>query len=116
MRTTTDLFSSQGDDLREQARLHERAAREAGADDGLGGLARDVGARAVDLGRVLARESAAAVRAPAAVGVDDDLAPGQARVSMWPADDKAACDTMRDPHSPLRDVPSSQVHFRGTDW
>ena len=43
--------------------LHERAAGEAGADDGLGGLARDVGAAAVHLGRVLAAERAAAVRA-----------------------------------------------------
>ena len=45
--------------------LHERAAGEPGRDDRLGGLARDVGAGAVDLGRVLAGEGAAAVGSPA---------------------------------------------------
>jgi len=45
--------------------LHDRAAGQARGDDGLGRLARDVGAGAVDLGRVLAREGAAAVGSPA---------------------------------------------------
>ena len=45
--------------------LHERAAGEARGDDRLGGLAGDVGSRAVDLGGVLAGEGAAAVGSPA---------------------------------------------------
>ena len=40
--------------------------------------------------RVLARERAAAVAGEAAVGVDDDLAAGQARVADGAADDEAA--------------------------
>src|SRR5262249_20693763 len=44
---------------------------------------------AVHLRWVLAREGAAAMPAPAAVGIDDDLAAGQARVPHRPADDEA---------------------------
>ena len=69
----------------------DRAARgEPGGDDILGEIARDIGGRAVDLGRVLARESAAAVRGRAAIGVDDDLAPGEAGVAVGAADLEAA--------------------------
>ena len=53
------------------------ALGQAGGDDVLGDVAGHVGGRAVDLGGVLAAEGAAAVAAPAAVGVDDDLAAGQ---------------------------------------
>ncbi|BAS71861.1 Os01g0323775, partial [Oryza sativa Japonica Group] len=70
--------------------LHDAAAGEAAGDDALGGLPGDVGAAPVDLGRVLAGEGAAAVRAPSAVGVDDDLAAGEAGVAVGPADDEAA--------------------------
>jgi hypothetical protein len=65
-------------------------ARQAGGHDVLGHVAGGVGGRAVDLGRVLARERATAVRAGAAVGVDDDLAAGQAAVALRAADDEAA--------------------------
>ena len=64
--------------------------RQPGGDDVLGDVARRVGGRAVDLRRVLAGERAAAVRAGAAVGVDDDLAAGQAAVALRAADDEAA--------------------------
>ena len=50
---------------------------------------RGVRSGAVDLRAVLARERAAAVTAHAAVGVDDDLAPGEAAVAHRPADDEA---------------------------
>jgi hypothetical protein len=63
---------------------------QAGGDDVLGHVARGVGGAAVDLARVLAAEGAAAVRAGAAVGVDDDLAAGQAAVALRAADDEAA--------------------------
>ena len=70
--------------------LDERAAAEARGDEGLGDPARGVRGRAVDLGPVLAGEGAAAVGAPAAVRVDDDLASGDAGVALGPADDEAA--------------------------
>ena len=66
------------------------AVGETGGDDVLRRVARVVGRRAVHLRRVLARERAAAVRGHAAVGVDDDLAPGEPRVAARPADDELA--------------------------
>ena len=56
------------------------ALGQAGGHDVLGDPAHGVGAGAVDLRRVLAGERAAAVAGHAAVGVDDDLAPGQAGI------------------------------------
>ena len=66
------------------------AAGRAGGDDVLGHPAGGVGGRAVDLGRVLAREGAAAVAGGAAVGVDDDLAAGEAGVGVGAAEHEAA--------------------------
>ena len=63
---------------------------QAGGDDVLGDVAGHVGGRAVDLRGVLAAESAAAVAAHAAVGVDDDLAAGHAGVAVRTADDELA--------------------------
>src|SRR5690606_11692057 len=57
----------------------------------LGEIARRIGGRAVDLGRVLAREGAAAMRGRAAIGVDDDLAAGEAAIPVGSADDELAC-------------------------
>ena len=57
------------------------AVGEPGGDHVLGHVARHVGGRAVDLRGVLAGEGAAAVAGHAAVGVDDDLAAGQAGVA-----------------------------------
>ena len=70
--------------------LHFAALGQAGGDDVLGDVAGHVGGAAVDLGRVLAAEGAAAVPAPAAVGVDDDLAARQAAVAVRAADDELA--------------------------
>ena len=70
--------------------LHLAAVRETRGDDVLGHVARGVGGRAVDLRRVLAREGAAAVRRGAAVGVDDDLAAGEAGVAHRAAGHEAA--------------------------
>ena len=47
-------------------------------------------ARAIDLGRIFAAERAAAVAAHAAVGVDDDLAAGEAGVAHRSADHEAS--------------------------
>src|SRR5919198_858755 len=66
------------------------ALGQAGRDDVLGHVPGRVRGRAVDLRRVLAAERAAAVAGHAAVGVDDDLATGQARVTNRAADDEAA--------------------------
>ena len=70
--------------------LDGAALRQPGRDDVLGKVARDVGGRAVDLGRILARESTAAMRRGAAVGINDDLAAGKAGVAVRPADLEAA--------------------------
>ena len=70
--------------------LNLAALGEAGGDDVLGDPARGVGGRAVDLRRVLAGEGAATVAGHAAVGVDDDLAAGEARVADGAADDEAS--------------------------
>ena len=70
--------------------LHLAAVGQAGGHDVLGHVAGRVGGRAVDLARVLAGERAAAVAGHAAVGVDDDLAAGEARVADGAADHEAA--------------------------
>ena len=72
------------------AELDRGAVGEAGRDDVLGEVARRVGGRAVDLGRVLAREGAAAMRGRATIGVDDDLAAGEAGIAIGAADDELA--------------------------
>ena len=53
-------------------------------------MTRGVGGRTVDLGRILAGERATTVRRCAAIGVNDDLATGQAAVAVRTADDEAA--------------------------
>ena len=70
--------------------LHHAALGQAGRDDVLRDVARHVAGRAIDLRGILARERAAAVRRRAAVGVDDDLAAGDAGVAVRAADDEAA--------------------------
>ena len=64
--------------------------RQPGRDDILGDVAGHVGSRAVDLCGVLAAECTAAMAAHAAVGVDDDLAPGHAGIAVRPADHELA--------------------------
>src|SRR6185312_4954477 len=59
-----------------------------GGDDVLGHVPRAIGAGAVDLGRVLAREAAPAVPRVTAVGVDHDLSTCEAGVGDGTADDK----------------------------
>jgi hypothetical protein len=71
-------------------KLDRAALGEARRDDVLREIAGDVGRRAVDLGRILAGKRAAAVRGSAAIGIDDDLAAGEARVAVRPADLEAA--------------------------
>ena len=70
--------------------LQRAAVGETGGDDVLGEIAGGVGGRAVDLGRVLAGEGAAAMRSRAAIGVDDDLAAGEAGVAVGAADEELA--------------------------
>ena len=70
--------------------LHLGAAGQAGGDDVLGHPAHGVRRGAVDLRRVLAGERAATVAGHAAVGVDDDLATGQAGVAHRAADHELA--------------------------
>ena len=70
--------------------LNHGALGESGRHHVLGHVPRHIARRAVDLRRILAREGAAAVRAGAAVGVDDDLAPGEPGIPHRPAGDEAA--------------------------
>ena len=69
-------------------KLHFAARSQAGGDDVLRHPAAHVSGAAIHLRRILAGEGAAAVPAHAAVGIDDDLAPGQAGVALRPADDE----------------------------
>ena len=64
--------------------------RDLRGDNVLRDVSRVVRSRTVDLCRVFARESAAAVAGIAAVGIDDDLSAGQTSVAGRPADDKAS--------------------------
>ena len=68
--------------------LDEALVRHAGGDEVLCDVAGGIGRAAVHLGRVLAGESTAAMGALAAVGVDDDLAAGEAGVAVGAADDE----------------------------
>src|SRR5690606_5092498 len=56
----------------------------------LGDPAHGVRTRAVDLGRVLAAERTATVAGHASIGVDDDLAAREARITLGSADDEPA--------------------------
>ena len=69
--------------------LHLAAISKSGRDDVLRHVPRRVGGRTVDLGRVLAAERAATVPRHAAVGVDDDLAAGQAASACGPPSAKS---------------------------
>ena len=66
--------------------LDRATRRQSCRHDVLGEVAGDVGSRTVDLGRVLAAESAAAVRCRAAIGIDDDLAARETGIAVGPAD------------------------------
>ncbi len=70
--------------------LNFAAVSQPGGDDVLGHVAGHVGSRSVDLGRVLAAEGTTAVTTPTTVGVDNDLASGQATVAMRTANDELA--------------------------
>ena len=70
--------------------LQLAAVGQAGGDDVLRHVARRVRGRAVDLGRVLAGERAAAVAGAAAVRVDDDLPAGEPGVPHRAADHELA--------------------------
>ncbi len=60
--------------------LNLAALGEAGRHDVLGHVARGVCRRAIHLGGSLPERGAAAMAGPAAVGIDDDLAPGEATI------------------------------------
>jgi len=74
--------------------LDRATISQAGGDNILGEVAGDIGSRTVDLCRVLAGECTATMRCRTAVGVDDDLAAGQAGVTIRAADDELAVGLM----------------------
>jgi len=70
--------------------LNLHIVREARCNQVLCDIARRIGCGAVHLGRILAGERAAAVARIAAVGIDNNLSAGQARIAVRTADYKAA--------------------------
>src|SRR5205823_876385 len=66
--------------------LQSAAAGKTGSDDVLGDIARGVCRRTIDLRRVFTGKCAAAMRRRAAIGVDDNLAAGEAGVAVRAAD------------------------------
>ena len=62
--------------------LNGAAIRQLGCDDVLGQIARHVGSGAVDLGGILAGKGPATVWRGTAIGIDNDLAPGQAGIAV----------------------------------
>ena len=82
-----------GDRLRDAdgvSELNFAAVGETGSDDVLGDVAGHVRGAAVNLGGVLAGEGSATVTAHAAIGIDDDLAAGEAGVAHGSAYNEAA--------------------------
>src|SRR5689334_14839777 len=71
-------------------KLDQTTVGESGRDDVLRDVARHVSSRAIDLRRVFTRESAAAVRRVTTISVDDDLASGQAGITLWSTSDETA--------------------------
>ena len=63
--------------------LHNAAACKTTSNDALGSLPGNVCTTAVDLGRVLARESTTTVGSPATIGVDDYLATSESRLNPF---------------------------------
>ena len=70
--------------------LHQTFLRDSRSNEVLGDVSCGVGCRAVDLGRILARERSAAVGSASAVGVHDNLAPGESGVTGGAADHELA--------------------------
>ena len=64
--------------------------RQPGRNDILCRIAGVVGSGTVNLGRILAAESAPAVTADPAVGINDNFSPGESCITMRPADDELA--------------------------
>ena len=68
--------------------LDKAAAGKFGMNERLGDPASEVGSTAIDLAVVLAAESATAMGAPTAIGVDDDLAACETCVTLGSTDDE----------------------------
>src|SRR5690606_16527741 len=79
-------------------KLNLAALGNPGGDDVLGDPAGGVGGAAVHFGAVLTAERAAAMSPHAAVGVHDDLAPGQPGIAHRPADDETPGGVGEDEH------------------
>ena len=93
-----DVHADRFGDADRIRQLHFDLVGDPRGDQVLRDVTRHVRRAAIDLRRVLAAERPAAVSPAAAVGVDDDLATGQSRVAVRPADDELAgrVDVVRD--------------------
>ena len=70
--------------------LDRHPVRHSGGHQVLGDPAGGIGGRTVHFRRIFPAEGSAAVGTAAAVGIDDDLAPRQSRISLGAADDETA--------------------------
>merc|ERR1712038_2096263 len=77
-------------DLDHVGELHQCALAQTTLDDRLGHLSANISGRPIDFCRVLARKSATTMRAPAAIGVDDDLAACKTCIALRATDDEFA--------------------------
>src|SRR5581483_950174 len=68
--------------------LNRAAFRESGGDDILRQVARRIGRRAINLGRILAGKRAATMRRIAAVSVDDNFAASETAIAVRTTDDE----------------------------
>lgn len=68
--------------------LNEGATGQPGVNERLGDPARKVGSGAVNLGVVLAGESTSAVGSPPSIGINNDLAAGEAGITLGTTDDE----------------------------
>src|SRR5436190_16234543 len=83
-----DIYTYWLDDSDRISELHFAPLGKSSSDDIFCHVAGHISRAAIDLGGVLAAESAAAMPTPTTIGIDDDLAASQSAVAVGAADDK----------------------------
>ena len=71
--------------------LHFAAFGKPGCDDILGDIPAHIGGGTIDLGRILSGESSTPMPPHSSISIDDDLATGEAGVTLRSADNETAC-------------------------
>src|SRR6516225_6601202 len=93
--------------------LDRAAFGKSGGDDILSQIARRISSRTIDLGRVLAGESAAAMGGIAAIGVNNDFPPGETAIAIRSADDEISGGIDEKIARPLRHPAARQRRSHG---